>query len=121
MFNILHITCLRLAHVIGSGFFVKQIKFNNMDYLSIIFLWLGLATYLAGITYTISMFACQSYCKKTATKHWFNWVGFPLWIIVLIIVSCFVSIVKDSYETKFNVIKKMWIVFGKNLLGDWSV
>lgn len=92
-----------------------------MDYLSLFFLWLGFATFLAIITYTISMFAGQSYCEKTSTKHWFNWVGLPLWIIVLIVAGCFVSIVKDSYETKFNVIKKMWIVFGKNLLGDWSV
>lgn len=92
-----------------------------MDYLSMFFLWLGSATFIAGVTYTISIFAGQSYCEKTSTKHWFNWIGLPLCIIVLIVVSCFVSIVKDSYETKFNVIKKMWIVFGKNLLGDWSV
>ena len=93
-----------------------------MDYLSLFYLWLGLATFLAGITYIISMFAGQSYCEKTSTKHWFNWIGLPVWITFLIVLSCFISIVKDSNKlSKFNEIKKMWIVFGKNLLGDWSV
>ncbi len=86
-----------------------------------IFLWLGYATFLAGITYTISIFAGQRYCKKTSLKHWLNWIVFPVWILILIVTSCFVSVVKDSYENKFRVIKKMWIVFCEHLFGDWSV
>lgn len=86
-----------------------------MDCLSILFLWFGFATFSAGVTYVISMFAGQTHSEKTSTKHWFNWVGLPVWIIILITVSCFVSVIKDSNETKFNVIKKMWVVFIKEL------
>ena len=48
----------------------------------------------------------------------FYWIAMPLWIVILIVASCFVSVVNDSYETKFNVIRNMWIVFGKNLLNN---
>lgn len=51
-------------------------------------------------------------------------IWLPLWsissIMVLIVLSCFVSVVKDSYETKFDVIKKAWMLFGKKLVNNWK-
>jgi ABC-type polysaccharide/polyol phosphate export permease len=90
-----------------------------MDYLSMFYLWSALSTFFAGVTYAISMFAGKKYTIDTCTEHWVNWILFPVWLIILITASCFVSIVEDTIKTKIRVIKKMWLVFVKNLLGNW--
>lgn len=89
-----------------------------MDYIIIFFLWILVATVLAGITYMIVIFSVKKDSKRKITLLWLVWICSPIDFIVLMVLSCFVSVVKDSYENKINVIKKAWNIFAKKLLGE---
>jgi hypothetical protein len=89
-----------------------------MDYLSMFFLWLGFATFIAGVTYTISMFAGQKYSEKTSTIHWVHWCLLPLVYLFWALSSLFILFFRKDKKAKISY--NAYLIL-KRMFADWSV
>lgn len=86
------------------------------NYILIILQWILFATISAIATLSIALcFKCYVF-KNIHIIHWWSWILTPLWLIALLLITLVFSLNKNYHD----VLKRLWIMSGRNLMGDYS-
>jgi hypothetical protein len=87
-----------------------------MNTLSAFFLWLGLATFFAGVTYAISLFANEPHSNNRSTIHWIHWVLLPFVVLFWVLSTLFILAFRSDKYAKISY--NSWLII-KRMCADW--